>query len=161
MRKSVAEKLYQLMSENDNIWLITADLGFGLWDKIRDEFPDRFINTGASEAAASDLCVGLSLSGKIPVMYSITPFLLFRCLETWRTYSNHERIKVILLGSGREDSYKHDGFSHFAGDDKLLFGKNALLNNFLAFWPQTNKDATERLEYAINADDPIYINLER
>src|SRR6185437_360179 len=158
MRKEFASHLHKLMSENDDIWLITADLGFGLFDKIRQDFPDRFINTGAAEQAASDICVGLALVGKIPVMYSITPFLLYRCFETWRTYVNHEKIKVILVGSGRNDDYKHDGFSHDASDDSSFM---VSLPNFISTWPKNSKFAIKALETAINYTSPWYINLTR
>lgn len=146
------------MATNKDIYLVVADLGFGLFDKIREDFPDRFLNTGASEQAASDICVGLSLSGKIPVMYSITPFLLYRCFETWRTYVNHEKLKVILVGSGRDDDYKHDGFSHYAGDDKELM---PILNNVEFVWPEDSKEAVRVLDEAVLSNEPYYINLTR
>ena len=158
MRKEVANKLHELMSKNEDIWLLTADLGFGLWDKIREDFSDRFINTGASEQACSDICVGLALSGKIPVMYSITPFLLYRCFETWRTYVNHEKIKVILIGSGRDDDYEVDGFSHDASDD-YYFMHN--FHNIQSVWPQNNEVAIRTLTEAVERDKPYYINLKR
>lgn len=158
MRKDLANHLHKLMQENVDIFLVTADLGFGLFDKIRVDNPDRFLNTGASEQAASDICVGLALSGKIPVMYSITPFLLYRCFETWRTYVNHEKIKVILIGSGRDNDYEIDGFSHFAGDDYLFMNQ---LKNIKTRWPIDSQDAIETLDKAIEGEYPYYINLKR
>lgn len=146
------------MSKNDNIWLVTADLGFGLFDKIREDYPDRFLNTGASEQAASDICVGLALSDKIPVMYSITPFLLYRAFETWRTYVDHEKIKVILVGSGRNDDYEIDGFSHDATDDHLFMFS---FHNIKSCWPVYIPQALEVLDEAVQSDKPYYINLTR
>ena len=32
------------MSQNKDIFLITADLGYGLWDSIRENYEDRAIN---------------------------------------------------------------------------------------------------------------------
>lgn len=158
MRQEFANRLHELMSENDNIWLVTADLGFGLWDKVRDDFSDRFLNTGASEQAASDICVGLALKGKIPVFYSITPFLIYRCFETWRTYINHESIKVIFIGSGRDDDYKHDGWSHNASDDKL-FVKPFV--NIHSSWPESSEDMRKVLHSAMIDEKASYINLKR
>lgn len=152
------------MKQDERIWLLTADLGYGLMDEIRDNIPNRFINTGASEAACSDICVGLALSGKIPVMYSITPFLLYRCFETWRTHVNHEKLHVILIGSGRDKDYEIDGFSHDASDDWHLFlGGDwpAMLDNFEASWPKDSEQAIERLDNAVKSNQPWYINLTR
>ena len=51
MRKQFAKLLFETMIENKNIYLITGDLGYGLWDQIRDTYPDRFYNVGSSEMA--------------------------------------------------------------------------------------------------------------
>lgn len=112
------------MSENKDIWALTGDLGFGGFDKIREDFPDRFINCGASEQAMMGMAVGLAQEGKIPFVYSITPFLLFRPFETIRNYLHHEKAHVILIGSGRYTEYEHDGFSHDATDDTNLHNLN-------------------------------------
>lgn len=145
------------MSKNDNIVVLTGDLGFGLLDQIRDDYPERFYNCGASEQAMSDIAVGLSLEGKIPVTYTITPFY-YRCFETLRTYIDHEKIKVILLGSGRDNDYEFDGFSHFAGDDFALLNN---LRNIQKVWPPDADIACQVLEEAINGDKPYYINLSK
>ena len=42
MRKEFAEFLHCEMSSNEKIILLTGDLGYGLWDKIRIDYPDRF-----------------------------------------------------------------------------------------------------------------------
>jgi transketolase len=158
MRKEFANHLYKIMKNNPDVWLISADLGFGLWDKIREDYPDRFLNTGASEQAMSDIAVGLALENKIPIVYSITPFLLYRAFETWRDYVNHENIKIILIGSGRDQDYKVDGFSHDATDDHLFMSH---FKNIKSFWPPDSREACEVLDEAINGDSPTYINLTR
>lgn len=158
MRKLFADILHSRMAGNDKIFLITGDLGYGLFDRIRSDFPERFINAGAAEQAMMGVAVGLAMGGKIPFVYSITPFLLWRAAETTRNYIDHEHIPVKLVGSGRGEDYKHDGFSHFAGDDWDLM-KN--FTNIIS-WPQLRK---ENIEYAIdrmiNEPVPFYINLKR
>ena len=78
MRRCFADILYQHMARNKDIWVLTADLGYKMWDMIRDDYPKRFINVGASEQAMMGMAVGLALEGKVPIVYSITPFLLYR-----------------------------------------------------------------------------------
>src|SRR3990167_5924344 len=107
MRGWFAYELYHKMLENDKIWLIVGDLGYGMFDKIREDFPDRFINTGAAETSMMNIACGLALEGKIPFVYSITTFLLFRPFEVLRTYVNHEKIPIKLVGSGRDKDYEH------------------------------------------------------
>ena len=103
MRRDFAKKLYDAMEKDTRIFLITADLGYGVLDDIRRDFPKRAINIGSSEMLMVGIAVGLAQSGYIPVCYSITPFLLYRPFELIRNYMNYEKANVKLVGSGRDD----------------------------------------------------------
>jgi transketolase len=107
-----AAALHEEMSKDDRIWLLTGDLGYGMLDQIRDDYPDRFVNVGASEQLLIGAGIGLALEGKIPFCYSITTFLLYRPFEWIRNYIQHEGVPVRLVGSGFGDDYKHDGITH-------------------------------------------------
>lgn len=158
MRKLFFELLLEYMKTNPDIWVLTGDLGYGLLDEIRSKYPERFINCGASEQAMMGIAVGLAQEGKIPFVYSITPFLLLRPFETIRTYINHEKIPVKLVGGGRDDDYKHDGFSHYAGDDDEFMSK---FKNIHSFYPQNNDDLKDILPLIIRTHEPVYINLKK
>lgn len=152
MRKDFFTQLYVEMQRNPDIFFITGDLGYSLADHIRNDFKDRFINTGAAEQTMMGVAVGLALNGKIPIVYSITPFLLFRPFETIRNYISYESIPVIMVGSGRDDDYKHDGFSHFAGDDDII----KQLPNIVFI-----KEDSFNLAEIISSREPTYLNLKR
>jgi len=155
MRKYFFDSLYSLMLKDENVIFITADMGFGFGDKIRDEMPDRFYNVGAAEQVMMDIAVGLALSGKIPVTYSITPFLLFRPFETIRNYIDHENVPVIMVGSGRGRDYHTEGFSHDASDHNILKAFKNIV--FLEPEPDTAFDLTNILYMK----KPVYLNLNR
>ena len=72
MKLHFSKLLLDKMNKDDRIYFITADLGYKLWDDIREKYPDRCIIMGASEQLAMGSAVGLALDGKIPVVYSIT-----------------------------------------------------------------------------------------
>ena len=158
MRRLFADILYEQMARHKNIWIVTADLGYKMWDAIRDEYPDRFLNSGASEQAAMGIAVGLALEGKIPIVYSITPFLLYRSFETLRNYVNHERIPVKLVGSGRGKDYAHDGFSHWADEDRDVL---KILSNIESRWPEDNAQLPMMVEDMLSRSVPFYLNLRK
>lgn len=153
-----SKALYRAMAENDRIWLVTADLGFGVLDPMRDDFDERFLNTGASEQVAMGICVGLALEGKIPFLYSITSFLLYRPFEWIRNYLNHEQIPVKLVGSGFGDDYKHDGFTHHTYDAKRTL---ALFPCIQTFFPDTKEQVPDYLKKMIENDLPSFLCLRR
>ena len=71
--KKFADILLNEMKKNENIVVLIGDVGFGVFDKLKSEFPERVINPGSSEQLIVGMAVGLSLEGKIPIIYSITP----------------------------------------------------------------------------------------
>ena len=69
MRKLFGSMIFEEMNKNQNIFLITADLGFGILDKCKDSFPNRFFNTGAAEQLMIGIGIGLAENKKIPICY--------------------------------------------------------------------------------------------
>lgn len=158
MRGWFAYELYKQMAKNDNIWLIVGDLGYKAFDYIRRDFPERFINCGASEQAMTGIAIGLALNGKIPFVYSITTFLLYRPFETIRNYIDHEKIPVKLIGAGRDKDYASDGFSHWAEEDKNVM---SVFSNIKSAWPQNKEEMPGMVNKMIEDNKPWYLNLTR
>ena len=156
MRRDFANKLHSAMKSDDRIFLITADLGYGILNDIRHDFPNRAINVGSSEMLMVGIEVGLAQSGFIPICYSITPFLLYRPFELIRNYMNYENAIIKLAGSGRDNDYSHDGISHWAGDDMDIMNS---LNN-IELYKQNELTNEVFLDYIYN-NKPSYINLSR
>jgi transketolase len=158
MRKKFALLLEEEMNKNEDIYLITADLGFGILDACREKFTDRSYNTGAAEQLMVGAAIGLAESNKIPVCYSITPFLLYRPFEFLRNYVSYENIPVKLVGSGRDKDYSHDGISHWAEDDEIVL---KALPNIEIFKPNSLKELEDCWDEFINTKQPCYLNLKR
>lgn len=158
MRKECIVLLEKEMQTNKSIFLITADLGFGILDLIKDNHKDRFYNVGAAEQLMIGTAIGLAESGMIPVCYSMSSFLLYRPFEFIRNYINEERIPVKLIGSGRDKDYSHDGFSHWAHDDEQVL---AALPNIEIYKPKSLEELELRFKTFLYSNTPAYLNLTR
>jgi transketolase len=157
VRKTFIRLLHEQMKINDKIVLILGDLGYGHFDQIREEFPDRVFNPGAAEQLMLGMACGMAMEGKIPVCYSMTPFILYRPFEIIRTYIDHERLPVILAAAGRDKDYASAGWSHWATDDKdHLSG----FKNILKLWPSSD-ELEKEFNNIINTNLPYYVNLSR
>lgn len=150
--------LYEEMCKQDNINVITADLGFGLLDQIKDDFADRYFNVGAAEFLMIGVGVGMAEEGLIPVCYSMSSFILYRPFEMLRNYVSAEKIPVKLIGSGRDYDYSHDGLSHWAHDDELVL---KALPNIKIYKPKTIQDLENDFTSFLYSDEPCYLNLTR
>jgi len=158
MRKNFASLLHKAMSSNDDIYLITGDLGYGLWDRIRDDFPNRFYNVGSSEMAMMGMGIGLAMERKIPFVYSITPFAIYRPFEMIRNYLDHESIPVTIVGGGRDRDYGYLGFSHWADDDKKILSG---FDNIRIFHPENQEELQNNFNDVLSIKKPTYLNLKK
>ena len=150
--------LYESMTINAQITVLTADLGFGLLDHIRSKFHDRFFNVGAAEQLLIGAGIGLAESGKIAVCYSMSSFILYRPFEFLRNYVSYERIPLKLIGSGRDKDYSHDGVSHWAHDDEIVLKS---LPNIEVFKPNSILELEQQWPKFLYSPSPAYLNLTR
>ena len=159
MRGYFAYELYKAMQADESIYLVVGDLGYAMLDRIREDYPGRCINVGAAEQAMIGVAVGLALEGRIPVVYSITNFLLYRPFETIRNYVDYEKLPVKLVGGGRDKDYSHDGISHWSEDARDVL---SLFTNINEFFPEEKSDITEDLvDSFLYNNKPSFISLRR
>ena len=156
MRGELGFELYKQMKENKDIWVLLPDQGYKLFWPHRDSFPDRTIIMGAAEQAVTGMAIGLALKDKIPFIFTLTPFVLFRDYEWVRSYIDHESIPVKLIGQGRGDDYIKDAYTHTAWGDKQVLES---LPNVVQYWPKTNEEVPEMVREMVTNNKPSFISL--
>lgn len=158
MRRDFAKMLLTEMRKDrgKNIILITADMGYGLWDDIRKEFFDRFFNVGSAEQFMIGVAAGLAMEGKTPICYSITSFLLYRPFEFIRNFMEYEKLPIKLVGGGRDKDYGYLGFTHWAEEDMAIMKQ---FKSIISSKPPTVLDLTNEFLLFLHDEKPHYINL--
>jgi transketolase len=158
MRNTFAQLLHEEMFTNKDVRFITADLGYGIFDKLRKEHWETSYNVGAAEQLMIGAAIGMAQEGLIPVCYSMSSFVLYRPFEFIRNYLNHEGTNVKLVGSGRDKDYDHDGISHWAHDDDAVL---ASVPNVKVYKPANIDELKSIFPEFINTPGPAYLNLKR
>ena len=120
MRDHFILQLGELAAADSNIILITADLGFGVFDNYRKELPEQFLNVGVAEQHMTGLAAGMAMEGFTVFTYSIANFPTLRCLEQIRNDAcyHNANVKVVAIGGGF--SYGALGMSHHATEDLAI-----------------------------------------
>jgi transketolase C-terminal domain/subunit len=155
MRKDFFDILLTLM-DNPNIYVIFVGLGFPRYDEFKALYPDRTYNTEASEQTALDIAVGLAHEGKIPFVYTITPFF-WRAAESIRLLA-HDGYHVVMCGAGRDKDYTvDDGFTHDASDIKGLMD----LLDITTYFPEDSDELPKILNAIIQGNRPYFLSLRR
>ena len=121
MRDVFLEKIWQEMSVDSLIFFVSADFGSPVLDKIRRDFPDRFINVGIAEQNLINITAGLAIEGYKVFAYAIAPFITMRCYEQIRVslalLSEVRPMNVNLIGVGAGYSYVVSGPTHQCYED--------------------------------------------
>jgi len=118
-RKIIIDELLPHFQRDPRYYLLVGDMGFGAIDRLRCAFPDRVINCGIMEQGTAGIAAGMSMSGLIPIQYSIVNFLAFRALEQIRNDVVLQGLNVKFVGTGANDYFKFLGPSHCCGREDV------------------------------------------
>ena len=81
LRDAFFSGVKEVMQNDINAVILTADHGAFLLSEIEKEFPERYFNVGISEQNMINIASGMAMKGKSVYAYSINNFLIFRALE--------------------------------------------------------------------------------
>ena len=158
MRTAFADTVRLLARDDPRVYLLTGDVGFGVFEPFAEEFPDRYINVGVAEANLAGVAAGLALSGKRPFIYSIGNFPTLRCLEQVRNdiCYNAANVKIVSVGGGL--SYGQLGATHHATEDLAVM---RALPGMTVIAPADPVETALAVRAAYEHPDPVYLRLNR
>lgn len=141
-----------------NSFLISGDLGFGVFEEFRKLHPNRFINAGVAEQSMIGIASGLSgLVGRIFV-YSIGNFASLRCLEQIRNDVSYMNSKVTIVSVGSGFSYGAQGYTHHAIEDIAAL---RAIPNLEIYCPADEIELENILNEIKKSETPSFIRLGR
>ncbi len=156
MRNAYISTLHQLAKSNENILALVADNGTIVYDEYREDFPDRFINFGISEANMISVAAGLASCGKIPFAYTIANFLAFRAYEQIRNDVCMQKMNVKIVGIGVGFVYSNLGPTHHSTEDIAVM---RVLPEMTIFSPSDPLETVKVTNAAASIVGPVYLRL--
>lgn len=158
MRNTFVKTLIELAEENQDIELISGDLGFGVLKPYWEKLPNQFTNAGIAEQNMTTVAAGMALEGKIVFTYSIGNFPTVRCLEQIRNDCAYHgaNVKIVCVGGGFV--YGSLGMSHHATEDIALL---RALPDVTVICPGDLVEAEEATKAIVNYPGTCYLRLGR
>ncbi|CAB1064580.1 Transketolase, C-terminal section (EC [Olavius sp. associated proteobacterium Delta 1] len=161
MRDMLIEKVYECMLSDESIFFVSADLGAPALDKLRANFPDRFINVGIAEQNSINVATGLALEGFKVYAYGIALFITMRAYEQIRTnisvLTQIRDININLIGVGSGLSYDVVGPTHHCLEDSCIMN---VLPGFTVFSPSDAVLSGKFVDYTLQHSGPKYVRLD-
>lgn len=161
MRDSFLANLHEMMGKDEKVFVLSADFGAPTLDRIRQDFPERFINVGIAEQNLIAVAAGLALEGHKVVCYAIAPFLTMRCFEQIRVnlaiLSRLRPMSVTLLGVGAGMSYEVSGPTHHCIEDIAIMSS---LPDVTVWSPSDARISGALAEYCVGRAGIHYIRCD-
>ncbi len=158
MRDAFIKALSNVAEKDEDVILLTGDLGYGVFEDFESRFPNQYFNVGIAEQNMTGLAVGLALEGKKVVSYSIGNFPTLRCLEQVRNDACYHNANVTIVASGGGFSYGSLGMSHHTTEDLSILRS---LPNMTVVAPCTAKEAGEAITSLIYNEGVGYLRLDK
>jgi len=158
MRNTFVKTLTNLVQNDPKVIVLTADMGFGVFEEFQANFPDRFINTGVAEANTAGIAAGLALSGYTVFFYAQATFATMRCFEQIRLDIASNNLNVKIVGTSAGFNLSQYGVSHYAVEDIALM---RLLPNMTVLCPGDLYEAELVTIAAYKIKGPAYIRISR
>lgn len=117
MRTILSNLISSSAINNKDFLLLSGDHGYALFDEIRSNKPDQFVNVGIMEQALISMSAGLSKVGFKPMCYGLASFVPIRVLEQIKFDICLPKLPVKMIGDGAGLIYTHLGNSHLCAED--------------------------------------------
>jgi len=160
MRNKFAETFYKAALEDPKLCLVVADISpAGSIEKFRQDFPERFLNTGVAEQVMIGMCAGMCQNGLRPFAYTIATFALYRPFEMIRDDLAYQNLPVTVVGIGGGVSYAALGGTHHAQEDIFIASS---IPNMQVIAPSDPLETEEATRHCVaQTKGPIYMRLGR
>ena len=121
MREQMALTIEDLFTQDQHLALLLADISTDLFKKLLREYPERALNLGILEQTLIGVAAGMALESYIPIVHSITPFLVERPFEQLKNDFCYQQLGGNFISIGASYDYSTEGMTHHSpGDIQIL-----------------------------------------
>ena len=131
MRKIFPEVVYKIMQKNRNVFCLLGDIGVFSFRNVFSKFKDRILNMSTMEQSMIGFGAGLSKAGYIPIIHSITPFLVLRALEQIKIDLVYNKLTCNIVTTGASNDYSKLGTTHHCFEDISVLSNYNNINLFI------------------------------
>lgn len=156
MRDSFINSIYKVTKLNRNVICMVGDIGAFLLRHYIKDFPGNYYNLGAAEANMVGVAAGMAMSGKIPFVYTITPFITSRVYEQIKVDVCYNNCNVKLVGVGSGVSYGTMGSTHHSLEDIAIM---SAMPNMTVIAPSDPQEVEEAVIATVKHKGPVYLRL--
>ena len=139
------------MGKDERVVVLLGDIGVHAFRDVFTKYPTRCYNIGICEQTMVGMAAGLAMAGFIPVIHTISPFLVARAYEQIRDDFGFQNLMGTFVGVNVYDTNPNLGLTHSCPEDLDLMNH---VNGMQTFAPESAeqfdkllKENYEKLNY--------------
>ena len=117
MRKQFIETVEAIIKEDERAVLLLGDIGVFGFRKIFETHKERVFNIGILEQSTISMASGMAMTGLIPIVHTIAPFLVERGLEQLKIDFGYQKLGGNFVSVGASYDYAALGCTHHCPGD--------------------------------------------
>ena len=156
-RATYGQAIIEMARQRQDFYVMSADLcqSSGLM-KFREEFPDRFINTGIAEQNLVGVAAGLAKDGTCVFASSFSPFITMRACEQVRMNMGYMQLNIKTVGLGSGLIMAQLGNSHYGLEDGAAM---RIIPGMTVINPADGVEIMKTVEALCDFPHPAYLRL--
>ena len=155
MKQHLAQFLIQAFDQQ-KFYVVTPDVGYGMWQPIKDHLGPYALNVGITESHSVDFAAGLAQ--QYPVfLYSMAGMVLLKGLEQIKLSLAYDQAPVCLISAGGNFYYGPQGITHYASEDLALLANYPSITRY---YPHTPVELAWAGQKFLGQPKPSYIRLD-
>ena len=156
MRKQFVKTVEEIFEKDDDLMLLLGDIGVFGFRNLLKNYGDRAYNIGILEQSTIGVAAGLSLTGFIPIVHTIAPFIVERALEQLKVDFGYQNLRGNFISVGASFDYSSLGCTHHCpGDFNILKS----IPNFSLICPGTPTEFDILFKQCYKNTSPNYFRL--
>lgn len=156
MRIAFCEAVYEAAKQDPRVFAMSADVTGRQLTSFRNEFPERFFETGVAEQNLVGVAAGLALSGKIPFISTVASFISTRCYEQIKIDVCFQNLSVKVVGFCSAFSLSEWGATHHSLEDIAIM---RALPNMTVIVTADRMETKKAVLAAAQYEGPAYIRV--
>lgn len=117
MRKQFIKTVEEILAKDEKAILLLGDIGVFGFKKSFELYPNRVYNIGILEQSTISVASGLSMTGLIPIIHTIAPFITERCFEQIKNDFGYQKLGGNIVSIGASYDYAALGCTHHCPAD--------------------------------------------
>ena len=156
-RGVLGQAVYDMAKDGLEFYALSADLSTASgFDRLKKDYPDKFLNAGIAEANMLGMASGIASSNTPVIATTWATFASGRIADQVRNYMGFMKANVKLIGLDSGFENNRFGYSHTNGPDVAIMSS---IPNIKVISPSDGMELYFALYSAMEYDGPVYIRL--